>query len=234
MSAATRRKAALACNVVIVVATVIAGIQKFEQSGAGMFTFYTQDSNIFAALISIAFVAAAITGKGRDPSTVRTMRVLRYMATCCLTITFAVSLFVLSPIPESGGLVGMFFTPIRFEMHLLSPALSFISFVWFERPEPSQAPAPSPALAPALSALMLTRRDELITLIPSLIYAAFLYPLNALALVRGPYPFFLVLEMPLWKSVAWFFALIVAFWAIAVGIRTLANRVARRASQPRS
>lgn len=218
MSLTTKQKLALACNSYIVVSVVYGFIRKIIEYGVWNLVYYTQDSNLFAAIVSAVYVFLLVrqaAGRGAAPvESNRILRLMRYLVTCCLTITFCVSLFVLSPYPQSGGLIGMFFTPVRFTMHLTTPVLSFVSLVCFEASE--QTP-------------VITRQHVFLSLVPSLVYAAFLYPLNAFEIVYGPYPFLLVSEMPVLNSVLWFIGLVIAFLLIAQLVRFFANKSISRA-----
>lgn len=227
MSGRARAIGSIACNALVALFSIGAVCVSGARRGTSIFWYYTQDSNIFAALVAVAFVVWAVRSRmwargpegamAREPLIPKPLRLLRYCATCGLTITFTVVLFVLAPNPLSGGYRVMFLQGTNVYLHLLSPVLCLLSFALFERPAPQpDAGGGAPGYDGTLSL-----RDAAFTLVPTLVYAAFLYPANALGVYRGPYPFFLVNEMPLWQSVAWALGLFVAFFLVALLVRRL-------------
>ena len=155
-----------------------------------MFTFYTENSNLFAmavcALMALCQLWVLIFGREIP----RWIKTLKYMVTCCLMLTFLTVVFVLAPIYGPGGHYIMLCTSSMLYNHLLNPVVTFVSFVFFER-------------RPALE-----KRAVFYPLIPTLIYGLPVLALNILGVMEGPYPFLRVYQQPLWASCAWAVAII--------------------------
>lgn len=193
----------------------------FARRGTGNLWYYTQDSNLLAALVSWAFVPIALRLGARsdtrrtlhDRRVRRIFHLLRYVSVVGLAVTFLVVVFVLAPNPLSGGFGAMMLEGTNLLLHTICPLLSIASFVLFERPRKEDWADPVREWED--QALVLPKAAPLMALVPTIVYAAFLYPANALGIVRGPYPFFLVNEMPLWQTFAWLVGLLAAVLVIA-------------------
>ena len=189
-----KRLCAILCNTVIVMLEVVAAVITTAALGVTQFQYYTQDSNYFAMIVSILFLVIACR-TDREKPLPQWVVLLRYMATCLLSVTFLVVIFILSPIGGINGYYTLLFTGSMPFEHLLCPLLSFFSLILFEEP---------PKLKSA----------SLFALIPTLLYAAVAVPLNVAKIWHGPYPFFYVYEQPWWQSVL--FALIIPIGAYMV------------------
>lgn len=117
--------------------------------GTGCFRFFTNDSNILCALVSLAMIPFNIrsirTGK---PSIPRSMTILKYIGTAAVTLTMAVVVVFLGPTQGYGKM----YSDVCLELHLICPLLAIISFCFFERTN------------------SLTRRDALFALLPTFLY----------------------------------------------------------------
>ena len=90
-------------------------------------------------------------------------------------------------------------------MHLLCPVLGLLAFLFAE--DHSQ----------------LRLRHTLYAMIPTVLYAAVIVTLNLTRTVRGPYPFLLVYEQPVWASLLWAALILGTAWLIALAL-VLAKR----------
>ena len=186
------RLCAILCNAMIVALEVIGVIistVKSIDTGSGwlQFQYYTQDSNYFAMIVSILFLVVACR-TGRKAPLPRWLVLLRYIATCLLSVTFLVIVFILCPPYGWEGYRIALLTDAQVFQHLICPVLSFLSLILFED-TPKQKGA------------------SLLSLIPTVIYAVVAVSLNAAKVWHGPYPFFYVYEQPWWQSLL--FALII-------------------------
>ena len=96
-----------------------------------------------------------------------------------LSLVVFVVLFVLAPL--LGGLRGariLLFDGTMLSFHLLCPVLSALSFFLLEGGAP------------------LARQHSLMAILPTVLYASVLLFLNALSVVSGPYPFFMIYDIP--------------------------------------
>ena len=180
-----RRLLSIALNLFIVWAEPIALPLSWEMGQAQIFTYYTEDSNIFAAvvctLVALWQLRCIFTG-GQLPVW---LKKLKFMATSCLLLTFMTVVLVLAPMVGEGGLYLLLCTSSMRYHHLLNPLAALFSYLLLER----QPRLPRKAVAWAL--------------VPTLLYGAVLVPLNLLRIVEGPYPFFRVYHQPVEVSLLW-------------------------------
>lgn len=177
--------ASIGINGLIVVFETIALVMSIREHGVGMFQYYTQDSNYLALGSSVIYTIFAVrkfAGKQEIPEWVAT---IRYMASCCLLLTFTVVLFVLIPMSGFQYAGKMLLQGAMLYHHLLCPVLSAASFLLFER---------------GFSA---SRKTILAAMAPTVVYALIIIALNIAKLLRGPYPFLYVYEQPVWMSFMW-------------------------------
>lgn len=182
----TRKRWQIALAVAIV-ASGIAGVGlSVHDQGLEIFDAYTENSNIFNLISSSIYFLCLIgilpikTNRG-----IKFIKQLRYLSTCCLALTFIVVLFVLAPMDGISGYKEWFFSGSMFFNHLLTPALSLLSFIVLEK-EP-----------------VLSQNNSWYALIPTFLYAAVTVTLNALGVLDGPYPFLRVRNQSIMTSILW-------------------------------
>lgn len=161
-----------------------------KTSGFKLFIMYTEDSNILNLLIAILYLISFFLAPLKTPTAKKTIKLLRYISTCCVTLTFLVVLFILAPMASvEGGIAKgfslMFFSGSMLYNHFITPILAIISFVFFEK-DP-----------------LLSKKSCLYAIIPTLIYAAITITLNAMRLLDGPYPFLRVHNQSIFASILW-------------------------------
>lgn len=207
-------KAAVALNAIIVVMEIWAIGNGIEQRGAGDFVFYTELSNLFggiACAICLGFEVRELRGGTPLPNAAR---LVKFAATSCLLMTFFVVVLVLAPAYNAQGLDGYYLMFCVRELpvtHFAGPLLVFTSYVLFEADR------------------AMTFKQSLVGFYPTLAYAAVAYPCNIARIWEGPYPFLLVWNMPVWQTVAWFFALVALSIALAQIPRMVGRKASRRA-----
>ena len=158
----------------------------WEAVGSQTFTFYTENSNVFAffvcLLVAVFQLVCLFTGRQLP----RWVKALKFIATCCLTMTFLTVVFVLGPYYSSqGGVVFLLTESSMLYHHLLNPLCAFVSFVFLER-EP-RLPAKCIPLA----------------LVPTVLYGSVALWANYQRLLVGPYPFLMVYEQTQMQTVLW-------------------------------
>ena len=89
-----RKNPIIVCNIAIVLLEVVGLVYSILEYGWGMFRFYTQDSNFFAAFTSILLLVYLIKGK----EVPNWLTKARYVAVLLLAITFIVTAAVLAPL----------------------------------------------------------------------------------------------------------------------------------------
>ena len=180
-----RRLLSIALNLFVLCMEPIALPLSWGWGQTQIFTFYTEDSNIFAAvvctMVAVCQLWCIFTG-GELPLWLKR---LKFMATSCLLLTFLTVVFVLAPMNGPGGLYMLLCTSSRLYHHLLNPMAALISYLFLER-EPR-----------------LPRSAVRWALLPTLVYAAGIVPLNILRVIEGPYPFFEVYHQPVYVSILW-------------------------------
>lgn len=189
--------ATVALNAAVVLLEIVGFCYNMREGGGTVFRYYTVLSNLFAGMISLLFLVFFLRGRGKAPLWAAR---LRYYATCCLTITFLVVVFVLAPMLEDFTLWRLLTKGSMLYQHLLCPVLAIVALTVLERDG------------------RLTRRDIALSLIPTALYALVTVPLNIAKVLHGPYPFLLVYEQPVWASVLWVFVIFGLAAGIAAGL----------------
>ena len=178
-------------NLFIVCAEPIALPMSWDWGHEGMFTFYTEDSNIFAAIVCAMVAVCQLVCLFTDGQLPRWLKQLKFMAASCLTLTLLTVVFVLAPMYGEGGYYVMLCTSSMLYHHLLNPLAAILSFVLFER---------QPCLA---------HSGIWLTLVPTLIYGVNILYLNLIHLVDGPYPFLRIYDQSVQVS---------ALWVVVIGL----------------
>lgn len=215
---------AFAANLVLLILETGNFISAIRDGGLSILQFYTEDSNLLTLLVSLLYVIIYLREKKKTSTDQRKqaedtatgpvrmpawMHLLRFMSTCCLTLTFLIVVTVLAPMFGKGGLVTLLFTGHHFLFHFVCPILSFFSFMMLERGEA----LPRRAIAAAVA--------------PTAVYAVTTVILNACCVISGPYPFLMVYEQPFYMSVMWFAVILGADAAISWGVRKIKGKMRR-------
>ncbi|MDD3338129.1 MAG: hypothetical protein PHS82_04655 [Lachnospiraceae bacterium] len=186
MNANKKQMIALILNLIVIVMEIIGAVMSARKHGAAMFQFYTEDSNIFALLACSIFAVVSILNLAHGKTEIpKWVHILKYIAACCLTVTFVVVICVLAPTLGPGGYTEMLLQGSMLYHHFLCPVLVVISFLFFER-------------GPQLD-----KKCRFYAVIPTIIYAAASILLNILKVMDGPYPFLHVFEQPIYMSALW-------------------------------
>ena len=102
--------------------------EDFDNMGIRTFRMFTVNSNILAALSSFVVIPYAIDGiRKKEYSLPNWVVVFMMTGTTAVSLTFLVSLFILSPVK---GFV-LIFTGSRFFLHGLCPILNILAFCVF-------------------------------------------------------------------------------------------------------
>lgn len=193
-------------NLLLFLFAVWGTVYSFLHGGFAMLRFYTVLSNIIglvaAGTLAAVQLFALLAGK-RVPYFAR---MLKYIATVCLTLTFLVVVCILAPAGGAAGFRHMFLDGAFLFQHLLCPVLCFVSFCFLEG---------KPALG---------RKAVSAALVPTVLYAAVIYPLNIFRVIAGPYPFLLVYARPVWQTLLYAVLIFAGNYLLAAVIRRLGNR----------
>ena len=183
----------------VVMELIVVNYVSAFHGGLKMFIYYTNSSNFLCLMVSAIFVVFMLPAlsKGRTSGFVSTymmqhykgeaamprwIGMIRYIASCCLMLTFLVVLLVLGP---KDGYEDQLLGGVHLINHVIAPVLSLMSFLLLETAEPLPKKAPFYAI------------------IPTVIYAVILIGMNAAGLTDGPYFFLRVREQSLVTTVLW-------------------------------
>lgn len=181
-----RRVLSIVLNLAVVLMEPAAIRMSWEAVGNQTFTFYTENSNVFSAVICLLVVLAQLRGLVTGRPLPRWVKTLKFIAACCLTMTFLTVVLVLAPYyPEQGGVVFLLTESSMLYHHLLNPLCVFVSFVFLERD-------------PKLPARCIP-----LALMPTVLYGSVALWANIRRLIVGPYPFLMVYEQTPAQSVLW-------------------------------
>lgn len=157
----TREKISIILNSLIFIFTLFATISmiigfkfmgQFEvlsERNFKSFKYFTVDSNVFAGLISLAYVIYKFTDSGKKSSKLpKVFYILKLAATTGVTLTMMVTVFYLAP--TSNGNFLRYFINSNFFMHLITPLLCIISFIFFETAEAQKFVMSIPGIIPML------------------------------------------------------------------------------------
>ena len=168
-----REKINLCGHVLLLLFELLVVIHAFADEGLATLRFYTTDSNLLCGVASALFLLQ----RGKPDTMVR---LLRFIATSCLLVTFTVVLLVLGP---QNGYAHEFLGGTRLFSHLLCPFLSLALFLTGEERAP--------------------QRRVGYALFTTLLYAIPMIILNGMGLVSGPYSFLKVREQSLASTLFW-------------------------------
>ena len=171
-------KTSLVLNTIIVIFTVFATICMFtgfrfmsgdeivlEASRLGMFKFFTVDSNLFMGIVALIFSVLEVRLlQGKIKEIDRKYYLLKLMGTTGVGLTFVVVFTYLSYIIEGGVKLMVMNSNLFF--HLVTPVLSMVTFMFFEKTD------------------KLSFKDTFYGLIPMLVYAIY-YVINVMAHVEN-------------------------------------------------
>lgn len=196
---------AFVLNMTIVAMELLACYMSFVNHKFTMFRFYTEDSNVLALVVCAVYSwylwRAVKTGRSIPGWIVK----LKYIVTCCLFVTFIVVVVVLAPITGVEGYMLFMFAGSMLYHHTLCPVLAVISQVFFEMDS------------------RITLTDNILALVPTVVYGIILMILNGMNIVDGPYPFLHVNNQPLFMIIGWIIILFGIAYLLAFAIRWVKN-----------
>ena len=176
------RKKLIVIHLVLIVLEVVALVHDLQVFGAGMFRYYTIDSNLLQLIVS-ACLLAFLLRRGEEPLP-GILTGLHLICAVCLTITFLIALLVLAP---QEGFAYYFLQDVAPINHFLGPVLSVISFLL------------SGKLPGTLSG-----KAVLAPMAATLLYGVVALILNAAGVLDGPYFFLRIHSEPVSTVATWF------------------------------
>ena len=175
-------------HISIIILELIGIYLSFRHVKWQIFIYYTEISDALTLLSSILYLLS----NGHIP-------LLRYLSTCMLTMTFVVSLFILSP---AGGIKETMLTGECLYHHTLVPLISFASYVFLER------------------------HSDLwhIPVLVTFIYGILMIWLNHLGKIEGPYDFLMIRRNGIKATIRWIIVLLLVISLISLGILWIAGQ----------
>lgn len=196
---------ALLANIIIVILEIFGLIFSIRRHGVKVFHYYTENSNYLTLIISTIFTIVSTYSLFTKKQIKRSIYLLRFISTTCLTITLLVVLFILIPMfPDTA--IFMLFKDSNLYQHTLCPILSIISFLFFEND------------------FKLNKKSIFLATLPTIVYGLIFITLNLLKVVIGPYPFFYVYEIPWYSSLMWLSIILFGAIIISIVLFALYNR----------
>ncbi|MFT8870513.1 hypothetical protein [Liquorilactobacillus nagelii] len=166
-----------------------------KSQGTGAFLMYTIDSNLLNLIVNLLVLCSWIANvnikKFLEHNILLT---LRYTAACCLGLTFLIVILVLGPMMGYRQL--LFTGPMIFN-HLLNPLLAVGSYLLLN------------------DQTKLNFRNNLLALIPTILYGIIIIVLNILKIIKGPYPFLMVRYQSLTTTILWILIILLINFIVA-------------------
>ena len=187
-------------NVLFILLEVAAIITTIISVGKIQIEFYTEDSNIFALIVTIIYSYYLFSNK-KVPKLVN---ILRLSSLAMLMITFLTVSLVLVPIYRMD-LSFAYWGP-NFFYHLVCPILFFINYTFFSKKEEFNT------------------KDLFISTTPTIIYGIILIAMNVIVKGYGPYPFLYVYEQPVYLSVLWILIFFMTNLVITICLSKLSKK----------
>ena len=187
-------------NVLFILLEVAAIITTIISLGKIQIEFYTEDSNIFALIVTIIYSYYLFSNK-KVPKLVN---ILRLSSLAMLMITFLTVSLVLVPIYRMD-LSFAYWGP-NFFYHLVCPILFFINYTFFSKKEEFNT------------------KDLFISTTPTIIYGIILMTVNVIVKGYGPYPFLYVYEQPVYLSILWILIFFMTNLVITICLSKLSKK----------
>ena len=173
------------------------------------FKYYTHISSTFALVASV-LISVELTREITSPlkRTRVLFRRIRYISVCMQSLTMLVVLCIILPTDLISGTFSLY-RYANVGEYFVCPVLSLVSMIVFG------------------DYRGVTKKNALIALVPSVVYASVMTMLNILRIVDGPYDFIRVYNQPVYMSI---------FWAVVIiggayGINRLIMFLSRRVNQ---
>lgn len=189
------KKKAYICNGLIIGLELLGFILYALRMKSLSLEYYTMDSNLIALITSILFLIFHDKRK-------ELISDIRFITTCCLSVTFLVVLFVLLPMLQFNYYY-MFFQNETWIFHLLAPIISVISYICFEEGS----------------------NKKYLGFLFTVFYAIVLIILNLKDVIVGPYPFLRVKEQSIFMSIIWCIIIIGGSYAIGLGLNYFNKKI---------
>lgn len=206
----SKKKISLIVNIVLLILELIGFAYVATENGISSLRYYTQDSNIVVIIAAVLYIIyyfkSEKEGKEELPYFVG---LIKYIASCVVTVTFIVVLTVLAPSRASEGrdaVIHVIVGGSNLYHHVLCPILCVISNIFIDEK------------------ITISLKENLLATIPTFLYGTITLILNIAKVMYGPYIFLHVYEQSVLMSVFWFMAIVGGGFLIAFLFGILINK----------
>lgn len=206
----SKKKLSLIVNIVLLILELIGFAYVATENGISSLRYYTQDSNIVVIIAAVLYIIyyfkSEKEGKEELPYFVG---LIKYIASCVVTVTFIVVLTVLAPSRASEGrdaVIHVIVGGSNLYHHVLCPVLCVISNLFIDEK------------------ITISLKENLLATIPTFLYGTITLILNIAKVMYGPYIFLHVYEQSVLMSVFWFMAIVGGGFLIAFLFGILINK----------
>lgn len=191
-----KKSISIILNLLIVILEIIALFMTINYHHRYPIEYYTEDSNLLLLISSFLFLISSLLNK-KIPTY---LKMLKYLSTIGVTLTFLVVIFVLAPMYNFDYYSLLIKDSLIF-VHLMCPLLGMITFIHFDQ----------------LGSF--TLKDNVYGITLTSIYAFIVIVLNVFNILEGPYPFLMVHNQSLLVSIIWFIVIILLTYLIGYVLR---------------
>jgi len=196
-----KKKIALILNCSLIVLEILGFMIAYKTGQDLNPAYYTEDSNLICLIGSLLYVIYYIRKKENG----KTVNLIRFISTLNLTITFVVTLFLLS---REYGLYEIMIENEFILFHTICPIISLISYLFFEKYKNIKN-----------SKIMYKAP------VPTLIYGIIIWAFNLLKIYDGPYQFLRVYENKLTTSLISFFGMGLGLYIITFVLYEIKKKI---------
>lgn len=200
-----KRKLSIIFNILIIVFELIGFIITFNNNGRIPVEYYTEDSNILAFFTSLIFVIYLCINKEIP----KYLKILKYISVVCLTITFLVVIFILTPM-YNFDYNFLLFNGEMFYHHVVCPMLCVISFIFFDKLD------------------IFTKKENFLAVLVTIFYGIVMLMLNIFNIIVGPYPFLMIYKQSVFATIMWDIILLSLAYLIALLFGKIKNYMGSR------
>lgn len=165
---------AIIFNILIIILGIVGLIELYRSSKTIPIEYYTIDSNLLGITTSVLYLLF-------HKKNYEWLKDLKYISTCCLTVTFLVVIFILAPMDHFNYKFYMFSGAMLYQ-HTLCPIFAILTYLLFEK----------------------RSKKTHLCLVYTFIYTIIMIILNLTDKIVGPYFFLMVKLQPIYKTLFWF------------------------------
>ncbi|MBQ3325681.1 hypothetical protein IJG79_00825 [Candidatus Saccharibacteria bacterium] len=223
-----RQKYSLLFNLLVIWLEIIGFIILLLSAHRIPFEYFTVDSNLLAFITSIIFVVYIMRGLEIP----HWLRILKYVSTACLAITFLVVIFVLAPMYNMNYGFLLFHNELLYQ-HFLCPIFYILTFLIFDNfmPDSDSKVSTRKNLRDLPLKIRwfrdrsynytyeITSSDDKYVVLSVILYGVIMIILNLTDIVSGPYPFLRVKDQPVFASILWFIGIISSSYLVTICLR---------------